>query len=124
MAAARPKALEEAAHAAADKQADRIVVLDLQKSGAFTDYFLICSGRNARQVRAIVDAIMEALEQHHVAPAHLEGYDRGEWVLVDVFDFIVHVFTPETRAFYALERLWGSARQLEMNERGGFDAVP
>lgn len=118
-----PLALVEAARAAYDKKAEHIVILDLRKSEAFTDFFLICSGRSTRHVRAIVDAIEESLGKRAVSATHLEGYDRAEWVLADFFDFIVHVFTPETRAFYALERLWGSARHIVLNERGELDVA-
>jgi ribosome-associated protein len=69
----------------------------------------MASGTNTRQVRAIADGVMEALAQEGVKPAHVEGYDRSEWILLDYFDFVVHVFAPETRAFYGLERLWGNA---------------
>jgi ribosome-associated protein len=103
-----------AVRAADDKKAENIVVLDLRKAAGFTDYFLICSGGNARQNRAIADAIMEALAPEAGKPAHLEGYDRAEWILLDYFDFVVHVFAPEPRAFYSLERLWGSAEPVEI----------
>ena len=89
-------------------------MLDLRKAAGFTDFFVICSGTNARQVRAIADAVMEALADDGVKPAHVEGYDRSEWILLDYFDFIVHVFAPETRAFYGLERLWGNAERIEI----------
>ncbi len=107
-----PAALVKAIDAARDKQAADVVVLDLRKASSFTDYFLVCTGRNVRQVKAIVDAIEETLLAIGVRPALVEGYDRAEWVLVDYFDFVVHVFAPETRRFYALERLWGSAERL------------
>jgi len=113
-----PAALVKAIDAARDKQATDVVVLDLRKASSFTDYFLLCTGRNVRQVKAIVDAIEEALLAIRVRPALVEGYDRAEWVLVDFFDFVVHVFTPETRRFYALERLWGSAERLAFPDAG------
>ena len=75
---------------------------------------MICSGTNARQIRAIADGVMEALAADGVKPAHVEGYDRSEWILLDYFDFIVHVFAPETRVFYGLERLWGNAERIEV----------
>jgi ribosome-associated protein len=109
-----PAQIEAAARAAEDKQAKEFVVLDLRKAAGFTDYFVICSGNNPRQIRAIADAVMEALAAQGAKPAHIEGYDRSEWVLLDYFDFIVHVFAPETRLFYGLERLWGSAERIEM----------
>src|SRR5262249_28599078 len=74
----------------------------------------IASGTNPRQVRAIADAVMETLAAEGTKPAHVEGYDRSEWILIDYFDFIVHVFAPETRAFYGLERLWGNAERIEL----------
>jgi ribosome-associated protein len=107
-----PKQIALAIEAAEEKQARELVVLDLSKAAAFTDYFLICSGTNARQVRAIADAVMETLADGSGKPAHVEGYERAEWILIDYFDFIVHIFAPETRAFYALERLWGAAEQV------------
>ena len=75
---------------------------------------MICSANNARQIRAISDAIIDTLAAQGSKPAHVEGYDRSEWVLVDYFDFVVHIFTPETRAFYGLERLWGNAEHVQM----------
>ena len=98
-----------AIRAAEDKKAIDLVVLDLRKAAGFTDFFVICSGTNARQIRAIADGVMEALAADGAKPAHVEGYDRSEWILLDYFDFIVHVFAPETRLFYGLERLWGNA---------------
>ncbi|MPZ19365.1 MAG: ribosome silencing factor [Luteitalea sp.] len=102
--------------AALDKKATDVTVLDLRHAGAFADYFVLCSGTSARQVKAIVDSIEERLRQHGVRPSHIEGYDRAEWVLIDCFDLIVHVFTAETRTFYGLERLWGSAVRLDMGD--------
>ena len=89
-------------------------MLDLRKTGAFTDYFLICTGTNPRQVHAIADGIEEALKAVKVRPAHVEGYERAEWVLLDYFDFIVHVFSSNARQFYGLERLWGEATRIEI----------
>jgi ribosome-associated protein len=109
-----PRQVELAIAAAEDKKATDIVVLDLRKAAGFTDFFVICSGSNPRQVRAIADAVMEGLAVDGAKPAHVEGYDRSEWVLIDYFDFIVHVFAPETRMFYGLERLWGSADRIEI----------
>ena len=100
--------------AADDKQAADITVLDLREVAGFTDYFVICSGHNARQVRAIADHVIETLAAHGAKPAHVEGYDRSEWVLLDYFDFVVHVCAPETRVFYGLERLWGAAERVEI----------
>ena len=109
-----PAQVDLAIRAAEDKKAVDLTVLDLRKAAGFTDYFLICSGTNPRQIRAIADSVMEALAAEGAKPAHVEGYDRSEWILLDYFDFIVHVFAPETRAFYSLERLWGNAERLEV----------
>ena len=109
-----PAQIDRAIAAAEDKQAVDLVVLDLRKAAGFTDFFLICSGTNTRQVRAIADAVMETLAGEGAKPAHVEGYDRSEWILIDYFDFIVHVFAPDTRAFYGLERLWGNADRIEV----------
>lgn len=115
--AAKPRLSSElttAIQAARDKKATDLVVLDLRKTGAFTDFFLICTGGNPRQVHAIADAVEQALKAKHVRPAHVEGYQRAEWILLDYFDFIVHVFSPSARSFYGLERLWGNAARIEV----------
>jgi ribosome-associated protein len=109
-----PAEVTRAVAAAEDKKAVDIALLDLRKAAGFADYFLICSGTNARQIRAIADGIMEALATAGSKPAHVEGYAQSEWILLDYFDFIVHVFAPETRLFYSLERLWGSAERVEI----------
>jgi ribosome-associated protein len=109
-----PSQVDQAIAAAEDKQAVAIVVLDLRKAAGFTDFFLICSGTNTRQVRAIADGVIDTLAGKGVKPTYVEGYDRSEWILLDYFDFIVHVFMPETRVFYDLERLWGNADRIEV----------
>ena len=108
-----PKAISTAIEAARDKKATGVVVLDLKKAGAFTDYFVICSAANPRQVQAIADAIEEALKGQKQRPSLVEGYARAEWVLLDYFDFVVHVFSKHARDFYGLDRLWGSATRIE-----------
>ena len=109
-----PAQIDLAIGAAEDKKAVDLFVLDLRKAAGFTDFFVIASGTNPRQVRAIADAVMESLAADGAKPAHVEGYDRSEWILLDYFDFIVHVFAPETRVFYGLERLWGNAERIEV----------
>ena len=109
-----PTQITRAIAAAEDKKAMDLTVLDLRKAAGFTDYFVICSAANARQVRAIADAVIDALAADGAKPAHIEGYDRSEWILLDYFDFIVHVFGTETRLFYGLERLWGNAERIEV----------
>jgi ribosome-associated protein len=105
-----------AVRAALDKKAINVVVLDLRHTPAFTDFFIVCSGQNPRQVKAIADSIEESLRAAKLRPAHVEGYDRAEWVLMDFFSFIVHVFSPSTREFYGLERLWGDAERIEIRD--------
>ena len=109
-----PSQIDRAIGAAEDKKAVDLVLLDLRKAAGFTDFFLIASGSNVRQVRAIADAVMEKLADEGAKPAHVEGYDRSEWILIDYFDFVVHVFGRETRMFYGLERLWGNAERTEV----------
>lgn len=112
-----PVEIQEAVHAALAKKAERVVVLDLRRTQAFTDFFVVCSGQNARQVKAIVDSVEETLRKNcQQKPVAIEGYGDSEWVLLDYFDLVVHVFTPETREFYALERLWGSATRAEFDD--------
>lgn len=109
-----PHQIEIAVHAVEDKKAMDVAVLDLRKAAGFTDYFVICSGANARQIRAIADSVTESLAADGAKPAHVEGYERSEWILLDYFDFVVHIFAPETRTFYGLERLWGSAERVDV----------
>ena len=111
-----PAQVRDAVEAAHDRKAADVVVLDLRPAHGFADYFLICSGQNPRQIKAIGDSVQEALSKRGLKPAHVEGYDRGGWILLDYFDFLVHVFTPDARAFYALERLWGNAKRIEIPE--------
>lgn len=109
-----PKAVKLAIAAAADKKAENALLLDLRKASAFTDFFVICTGTNVRQVQAIANGIEEALRAAGLKPSLIEGYERGQWVLIDYFDFIVHIFLPATREFYGLERLWGDAKRVEI----------
>ncbi len=111
-----PGAVRAAAEAARDKKADQVVILDLRKGGAFTDYFVLASGNNQRQLVAMADAVEERLRAEGLRPNHVEGYPRQEWILLDYSGFIVHLFTPRTRTFYDLERLWGGAARLEVTQ--------
>jgi ribosome-associated protein len=111
-----PSQIAAAIAAARDKKATSVTVLDLRKTGAFTDYFVICSGANPRQVHAIADGVEESLKAKKIRPTHVEGYQRAEWILLDYFDFVVHVFSTNARQFYGLERLWGEATRIEMDE--------
>jgi ribosome-associated protein len=111
-----PDTIARVVQAARNKKAADVVVLDLRPLSSFTDFFVICSGRNSRQVQAIGDAIEDALRQEQIRPSHVEGFERAEWVLLDYFDFIVHIFSAERREFYSLERLWGSAERVALPE--------
>ena len=107
----------EAILACQDKQAEDVTVLELEKdSGAFTDFFVMCSGTNPRQIQAIADAVDERLEALGLRVTHSEGYKQAEWVLLDYVDFVVHIFSEKARQFYDLERLWKSAKRLEPAE--------
>ena len=109
--------VSEAILACQDKQAEELTVLELEKSsGAFTDYFVMCSGTNPRQIQAIADAVEERLELGGLRVTHKEGYRQADWVLLDYVDFVVHVFSATARQFYDLERLWKSARRLAPEE--------
>lgn len=109
--------VSEAISACRDKKAEAITLLQLEKgSGAFTDYFVVCSGTNPRQIQAISDEVEERLENTGLRPTHVEGYKQAEWVLLDYVDFVVHVFSEKARRYYDLERLWKSAKRMETSE--------
>lgn len=116
--AASESALDErvyaALHSASEKKAIEPVVLDLRDIASFTDYFLIVSGQNERQVQAIADEIYEQLKKSGSAAARVEGYKTAEWILLDYGDFVVHVFEQKARKFYDLERLWRESKRIEL----------
>ncbi|MET0624741.1 MAG: ribosome silencing factor [Pyrinomonadaceae bacterium] len=125
---AAPAELDErvrlALHAADEKKAHDLVVLDLREVASFTDYFVIASGTNVRQVQAVADEVQEQLRKRlGVKPARVEGYNSAEWVLLDYGDFIFHVFEEKSRRFYDLERLWRDAARVpipgDVAEGGG-----
>lgn len=103
-----------AIHAAGEKKALDIVVLDLREIATFTDYFVITSGTNERQVQAISDGVVETLKKAGTPAARVEGYKTAEWILVDYGDFVVHVFDDRARKFYDLERLWRESKRVEL----------
>lgn len=95
------------------KKGEDIAILEMdQGSGAFTDYFVVCSGTNPRQIQAIADDVEKQLAEVGQRPNSVEGYNQAEWVLLDYVDFVLHVFSERARKFYDLERLWKSARRL------------
>jgi ribosome-associated protein len=104
-----------AARAALDKKAVGLTVLDVQGVSSVTDYFLVCSGRSAPHVKTIADAIREELKEDGVRPLHAEGQPESGWVLLDYGDVLMHVFLEDTRAYYALERLWGDAPSIPVD---------
>ncbi len=103
-----------AARAAESKKAVDLRLFDLRGVSSFTDFFLICSGTNARQIQAIADEITMQLKKTGQLPLGVEGYDSAEWVLADYGDFIVHIFSEKARAFYDLERLWRQAKEVKL----------
>ena len=104
-----PAVIEKAARAADDLKARDMVVLDLRGINDATDFFVIASGTSDAHVRGIADSVMEAMQKAGHRPYHVEGLTTGRWVLLDFVDFVVHLFHPEARAFYQLERLWSDA---------------
>jgi ribosome-associated protein len=102
-----------AVQAVESKKGEDVAILEMDRtSGAFTDYFIVCSGTNPRQIQAIADEVETRLTQAGLRPNSMEGYNQAEWVLLDYVDFVVHVFSERARKFYDLERLWKAARRL------------
>jgi ribosome-associated protein len=96
-----------------NKKGEELTILEMDKhSGAFTDYFVVCTGTNPRQIQAISDEVQKRLSESGVRPNSVEGYNQAEWVLLDYVDFVVHIFSDRARKFYDLERLWKSAAKL------------
>jgi ribosome-associated protein len=103
-----PELLGEIVRYAADKKAGEVVELDLRDVLGYTDWFLICSGNTERQTKAIHDGILEGCKREHsTLPRRVEGFSKGDWILMDYLDVVVHIFTPTTREYYRLEQLWG-----------------
>jgi ribosome-associated protein len=116
----RPEELvAEIGRYAADKKAVDVVELDLRGVLGYTDFFLVCSGNTGRQAKAIHDGIFEGLKrEHETLPRRVEGSGGAGWILMDYLDVVVHIFTPEARAFYRLEKLWGEAPVRAAGESG------
>jgi ribosome-associated protein len=108
------KQIASAIQACLEKKAEELSILEMEKgSGAFTDYFVLCSGSNPRQVQAIADEVELRLKATGVRPNNVEGYSQAEWVLIDYVDFVVHIFSEKARKFYDLERLLKTAKRLQ-----------
>ena len=106
-----------AVQACEEKKGEEISILEMDKnSSAFTDYFVICTGKNPRQIQAIADAVELSLKKTGVRANQVEGYNQADWVLIDYVDFVVHVFSEASRKFYDLERLWKSARKVTVED--------
>lgn len=105
--------LRWAIEAAQNKKAGAITLLDLRALGAFTDYFVLCTGFSARQVQAIGEEVEELLARHGIAASHREGGSEAEWVLLDYGRFVVHIFSERARLYYDLERLWRAAHRTD-----------
>jgi ribosome-associated protein len=120
------KQVAAAIQACLEKKAEELSILEMEKgSGAFTDYFVLCSGTNPRQVQAIADEVETRLKKVGIRPNQIEGYKQAEWVLLDYVDFVVHVFSEKARKFYDLERLWKSARRMDPSDLvGGRKRIP
>jgi len=104
--------VEEVVRAAQDRKALDLRVLDLHEISSFTDFFVICAGTSTRHTQAICDAVVVQLKKKGATPAHIEGYNQAEWILLDYLDFVVHIFLQRAREFYDLERLWKKAARV------------
>jgi ribosome-associated protein len=113
-----------AVEAALDVKAEDVVALDVRELSSFADLFVVCTGRSDRQVRAIADSVEKAAKQAGEPPLGIEGYAEGRWVLIDLDDVIVHVFTPEQRERYDIERLWSDAPHVELVAGAAEKAAP
>jgi ribosome-associated protein len=106
-----------AVQACEEKKGEEISILEMDKnSSAFTDYFVICTGKNPRQIQAIADEVELSLKKTGIRANQVEGYNQADWVLIDYVDFVVHVFSEASRKFYDLERLWKSARKVTVED--------
>jgi len=100
---------------AQDKLAEDVVILDMRPALSYTDFFVICTGRNARQTKAIWDEVHERLKHEgRVLPLRVEGASEGSWIIGDYLDTVLHIFTPDARDYYRLEELWGDAPSVSV----------
>jgi ribosome-associated protein len=108
--------LKTALFAADDKKACDLLALDISKIASFASYFLFCTGDSSRQMQAIADEIEKKLKEAGIRPSHIEGYQNSEWILMDYFDLVIHIFSKEARDFYDLERLWRDGKRLDTDK--------
>jgi ribosome-associated protein len=100
-----------------DKKAKEIIIMDLRGLTSVTDFFIVCTGESDLQIKAIVDHLKDTLLKEKTRPSHIEGYDKLSWVLIDYVDVVAHVFLPEVRNYYGLERLWADANITEVSDQ-------
>ena len=103
--------LSQTAH---DKKAEELIVLDVRGLSSFTDYFVVMSGRSTRHVQGLADAIGAHMRKKRISQSSAEGYNEGQWVLLDYNDVVVHIFYHESRSFYDIEGLWGDAKSVKI----------
>ena len=110
------KALKTIYEALDSKKAIDINILDISAISSFTNYFIICSGANEKHIQSLCDEVRDKVKKEHgIAPSHIEGYSNAEWILMDYFDFIVHIFSIEAREFYELEKFWSDSKEVDAN---------
>ncbi len=107
---------KRAIEALEEKKAENISLIDISEVSVLADYFLIASGNNKNQIQAMIDSVEEALGRAGISPRHVEGYQTGNWVLMDYGDLIVHVFDRQNRLFYDLERIWRDGKQIKAED--------
>jgi ribosome-associated protein len=105
------KKLEEIIKIIFEKKGNNILLMDLKRRSPITDYFIICTAQSTVHAQAIANEIESRLKKENIRPHHIEGYINGQWVILDYWDYIIHIFLAEVRQFYGLERLWGDAPQ-------------
>jgi ribosome-associated protein len=115
-------ALKIVLSAADDKKAHDIVALDISQIASFASYFVLCTGDSSRQMQAIADEVEQRMRARGIRPAHVEGYQNAEWILMDYIDLVVHIFSKNARAYYDLERLWRDGKKLDID--GLLEAKP
>ena len=104
-----PSAIQAALEAADDRKARNVIAMDLRGLSTVTDYYVVASGTSDAHVRGVAASVLERMAKLGLHPHHVEGLQTGRWALLDFFNFVVHVFHPEARGFYQLERLWNDA---------------